>query len=162
MSAIIGANLSATYTAAELTASGVGFGAGDRFRGHDGKEWVFVKASAAITQYDVCTFDETFITTVAPLSTSNDAFGDKIGVAPVAIASGSWGWLQIYGPCTMNAVASTAANAILGSSATAGHVDDVVSTGFATLDGIALTTARGGTNGSAPGVLNYPVQRTIA
>lgn len=162
MTAFVGAKVNGSWTADELTASGVGFAVGDRFASHDGKEYVFVKASAAIAQYDAVTYDETYNTTVAPLSTSNDAAGDRIGVAPVAIASGSFGWLQIYGVGQVNAIASTAANAQLGSSATAGMVDDVISAGFATIDGLYLTATRGGTNGPAACVMNYPIIRSIA
>ncbi len=134
---------------------------GNRVRTYDGKEYVYVKASAAIAQYDVCTYDETFITTVAPVSTSNDARGDFIGVAPAAIASGSYGWLQIYGPCTMNVKASCAANARINTTATGGSPDDDGTTGAFQLDGIYLTTARGGSDGSAAGILNYPIQGAV-
>jgi hypothetical protein len=67
--------------------SGKTFSPGDRAEDYNGKIYIYVKASSAIAQYDVVTYDETFTTTVAPVTTSNDARGDLIGVAPVAIAS---------------------------------------------------------------------------
>lgn len=130
---------------------------GQMFRDKSGNEWVYVKASSAIAQYDVVTYDETFNTTVAPLGTANDARGDKVGVPSVAIASGSYGWLQVWGPCTMNVLASCAANVRLNTTATAGSLDDDGTTGAMQVEGIYLTTARGGTNGSAAGVLSYPI-----
>lgn len=156
MSVTVGVNTSQTFSA--LT-DGRGFGLGDR-TGPDaaGKSWVFVKASSAIAQYDVVTFDETYNTTVAPLSTSNDARGDLVGVASVAFASGDYGWLQVAGPCTMNVLASCAANVRLNTTATAGSLDDDGAVGSLQVEGIYLTTARGGTNGSAAGILNFPIQ----
>ena len=159
---IIGSNPSSVFT----TSTTDGYDnppvkVGERFvDDKNGKEYVYVKASSAIAQYDVVTFDETWNTTVAPLSTSNDAKGDKVGVAPAAIASGSWGWLQIYGPCTMNVLASCAANVQLNTTATAGSLDDDATAGAIAITGIHLTTARAASNGSAAGILNYPVQAT--
>jgi hypothetical protein len=137
--------------------NGKTFALGDRAEDYLGKQYVYVKASSAVAQYDVCTIDPaTYSTTVAPLGTANDARGNLVGVAPVAIASGSYGWLQIYGACTMNVKASCAANVRLNTTATAGSPDDDGTTGAMAIDGLYLTTARGGTDGSAPGVCNYP------
>lgn len=153
MSAQIGLDITQAFTA--LT-SGRTFSPGNVVESHDGKQFVYVKASSAIAQYDVVTYDETYITTVAPLSTSNDARGDRLGVAPAAIASGSYGFLQIYGPCTMNVLASCAANVRLNATTTAGSPDDDGTASSMVCDGMYLTTARGSTAGSAPGILNFP------
>lgn len=150
---MIGANLSTPVS--NLT-DGRSFGLGDRYRDQAGKEYVYVKASAAIAQYDVVTYDETYNTTVAPLSTSNDAVGDKVGVAPAAFASGDYGWLQIYGVATINVKASCAANVKLNTTATAGSLDDDATSTAKTVLGLYLTTARAASDGSAAGVLNYP------
>lgn len=156
MSAAFGAKVDSTFTS--LT-DGHGYSVvGQRFEDQNGKVWVLVKASAAIAQYDVVTYDETYNTTVAPLSTSNDARGDKVGVAPVAFASGDYGWLQIAGPCTMNVLASCAANVRLNTTATAGSLDDDGTASSLQVEGIYLTTARGSSAGSAAGILNYPIQ----
>lgn len=153
-SSVVGYNLNDSFS---TTTDGRMWGVGDRVTNDVGKEYVFVKASSAIAQYDVVTFDETYTTTVAPLSTSNDARGDLVGVAPVAIASGSYGWLQIYGPCVMNVLASCAANVRINTTATAGSLDDDGTAGSMQVEGIFLTTARGGSNGSAAGILNRPI-----
>ena len=139
------------------TTDGRMFGLGDVITDHNGKTYIFVKATAAIAQYDVITFDETHSGVVAPLSTSNDARGDRVAVAPFAFASGEYGWVQIYGACTMNVLASCAANARLNTTATAGSLDDDGTAGAMQVEGIFLTAARGGTNGSAAGILNWPM-----
>jgi hypothetical protein len=137
---------------------GIPFGVGNRFvDAKNTKEFVFVKATSAIAASDVVTFDQTASTTVAPLGTANDARGSRVGVAPVAIASGSYGWVQIYGAVTaMNVLASCAANVRINTTGTAGSLDDDGTAGSMQVQGIYLTTARGGTNGTAPGILEYP------
>ena len=155
MTYAIGQNTAETYTASELASSGKGFGVGDIYTDHTGKSWVFVVAGGAIAASDVAVFDEAY--SALALSTSNDARGDLVGVAPVAIASGSYGWLQRTGPCTMNVLASCAANTRLNTTATAGSLDDDNTVGAFTLEGIFLTTARAASPGSAPGILNNPI-----
>lgn len=154
MTTLAGLNTSSTFTS---TTDGKSFAPGTRVTDRGEKVYVLVKASAAIAQYDVVTVDETYITTVAPLSTSNDARGDIVGVAPVAIASGEYGWVQIYGPCTMNVLASCAANVRINTTATGGSLDDDGTVGSMQVEGIYLTAARAASNGSAAGILNYPI-----
>lgn len=158
MTAFVGARVLGTIGAADLLASAVGFSLGERFVAHDGKEYVFLKASAAIAQYDAITYDPTFQTLVAPVSTANDAGGNRIAVAPVAVASGDYFWGQVYGPAIVNALAACAANVRLNTTGTAGQLDDDgTATEFA-IDGIVLTAARGGSAPTAA-ILNYPAQR---
>lgn len=156
MSNIIGANTASVSTTAT-------HGLGDMFTDHDGKVWVYVQASATIAQYDVVTYDETYYTTVAPVSTSNDARDDKLGVAPVAFANDEYGWLQIYGPCTMNVLASCNANAELTTTATGGALDDATTASLIVADGIVLTAANSASVAAAKaGILNFPkVGRTL-
>jgi hypothetical protein len=115
-----------------------------------GKHWVYVQANGAIAQYDVVAVDET-----GQAATITKALADastKVGVASAAFADNEYGWAQIYGNCTLNVLASCAADAILYTSATAGSLDDT-STSQTKIDGILLTTSRGGTDGSAAGFM---------
>lgn len=155
MSSLIGANTGATTTTAE-------FGLGDRHIDHNGKVWVYVQASASIAQYDVVTYDETYYTTVAPVSTSNDARGDKLGVAAVAFANDEYGWLQIYGPCTLNVLGSCNPNVELTTSATGGSLDDATTSSLVVADGIVTTAASVSAAAAQAGILNFPaVGRTL-
>lgn len=155
MTAFVGARVDDTMTSAILAASGRGFGLGDRLVRHDGTEWVFVQAAAAVAQYDVVYFTSAYAAT--SLSTANDARGNLCGVASVAFASGDFGWVQTKGPVSnANVLASAAANVRLNTTATGGSLDDDGTTGAMQVQGIYLTTARGGTNGPAPAILNYP------
>ncbi len=102
----------------------------------------------------VVIIDEAY--TALMVSTSNDARGDLAGVAPAAIAASSFGWVQVKGPADVQVAASCAANVRLNTTATAGQIDDDGTAGAIQVQGIYLTTARGGSAGTAPGVLNYP------
>lgn len=155
MTAFVGAKRDDTMTASQITQGGKGFGLGDRYVANDGTEWLYVQASAAVAQYDVVTI--TIAYAAASLGTANDARGNLVGVAPVAFASADFGWVQVKGPvANMNVLASAAANVRLNTTATAGSLDDDGTAGSMQVQGAYLTTARGGSNGPAPAILNYP------
>jgi hypothetical protein len=138
--------------------NGKTFALGDRAETYDGRQFVYVKASGAISQYDVVTFDSaTYNTTVASVTTANALRGSLLGVAPVAIASGSYGWLQIYGPCSVNVKTLCAANTQINTTATGGALDDDATASAYVADRV-LTTTTNSTSATAamPAVINYP------
>ena len=156
MTTLIGVDILNPVTAAELT-QGKGFGLGDRHIDQSGNEYVYVQAGVGgITANFVATINEAYDAVM--VSTSNDARGDLLGVAPVTIAASRYGWVQVKGVCTVQVAASCAANVRLNTTATAGQLDDDGTAGSITCDGIFLTTARGAGAGTAPGVLNYAIQ----
>lgn len=124
--------------------------------GSGGKVYVYVQAAGAITGDGyVCTMDGAF--QAAMLTTSNDAEGDKIGVADCAFADDEYGWLQIYGPCGIRSEQDALANSFLGATSDAGQVDDAAATGLY-ISGMIFETATGGADAvNATGVLNWPV-----
>lgn len=155
MSFAAGFNPDQTFTATELETGGKGFSLGDVVEDHAGRKWIFVVADSSISAGRVCQIADDL--GAAHVSTSNAALGMRLGVAKVAIAGGSYGWLQIYGQCPAIQVgASAAANAQLNTTATAGQLDDDGANGAAIINGIVLTTTNGGQAGTAPGVLNFP------
>lgn len=163
----LGFNFNLTYTAYDQTAvssatnspdnPGPPVAVGTVANGTGDTTFVFVKASAAIAAGDVCqiTTATQFATGV---TTTNALLGNQIGVAQVAIASGSYGWLQRNGACSNISVAAVVANVQLATTATAGQLDDVVTTGFKNINGIVITTSGG--PGVLAGTLNYPVVGT--
>lgn len=126
---------------------------GTRMIGNDSSTWLYVTAGSAIAQYDVVTVTEAFSGVPCTKALIDD--GHIVGVAPEAISSGEYGWVQLTGVVTMNVLASCAADVALYSSATAGSLDDT-SSGQSRVNGICLTTARGGTDGEAPGLGTWP------
>ena len=150
---MIGASLTEPMSADEVLQSGKGFGLGDRYVTHDGKEYVYVQADGAITGAGyVVTISETYQAKMA--STSNDDLGDLVGVAGAAFADNDYGFVQVKGPANIQVAASAAAYTQLNTTSTAGQIDDAVA--GANVNGIVLTTANGASAGTAAGVLNYP------
>tara|TARA_R100001377_G_scaffold35519_2_gene19618 strand:+ start:381 stop:767 length:387 start_codon:yes stop_codon:yes gene_type:complete len=121
--------------------------------GTDASTWLYIEAGAAIAQYDVVAVTELYVG--VPITKALVDTGELVAIAPQAITNGEYAWVQLTGTCTINVLASAAANVILFSTATAGSLDDA-STGQTRVDGLKLTAARGGTAGSAAGLASYP------
>jgi len=157
-SGVLGVNFAQTYSVSSTLypyTADIPFNLGQISQGTDGSQWIFVKyGTGGVTGLGyVCVYDEDFLAVMQ--STSTGAIGDKIGVAPAAATIGQYGWLQVYGTCDdIRVFTSCAANVALGSTANAGEIDDTITT--KALAGIWLTTARGASQGNAPGVLNFP------
>ena len=160
----LGVNLATVYPA-QATAlypytQTIPFELGQMAQGTDGSMWTFVQfGTGGVTGLGyVVTFDQAFAAVM--LSTDNDVYGKKVGVAPAAASATNYGWVQVYGTCDdIRCEQDALANSILGPTADAGQIDDAAATGLF-IRGLTLTTARGGTDGNAPGVLNYPVVDT--
>lgn len=165
-SGILGANFADVFTPPTSGTYSAGdqppFAVGTIAYGTDGSGWVYVQLGTGGITGDgyVCVYDEDFLAVM--LSTSNDTYGDKLGVPQCGAAvEDDYCWLQVLGTSDGVQVAASAdANVDLVATATAGQLDDGVTTGvFA--KGITLTTARGGTAGTAPAILNWPVVDTL-
>lgn len=154
MTAFFGANLGSlgSMTAAELVAGGKGFSVGDTYVDNSGNGYTFILAGGAITGAGfVVRFGIDYSATM--ISTSNDARGDRVGVALGAIASGEYAWVQTSGVfANVQVLASAAANTRLNTTATAGALDDDGTAGSFPIDGLVLTTARAASQGNAPGL----------
>ena len=158
MTVAVGANIAQTFT---TTTDGKWVTPGTVFRSFQNKTYIFVKATGTIAVGDVVTYDETFVTTVAALSTSNDFSGDALGVGVVAMSSGDYGWLQIEGVTAFSVLASCAANVQLNSTGTAGALDDdATSTTFPAI-GMFLTVAATGAAVTAGVIQNKAYQGKV-
>lgn len=157
---ILGVDPTATYTvsASVPEVPAAPFAVGTVCRGTDGTEFVFVQNNSSSTALVVG--DVVYLTTAwkaAQLSTANDARGFLAGVAVSAIPASGYGWVQRAGICAaISVLASAAANTRLNTTGTAGALDDDGTSTAMQVQGIYLTTARGGTAGTAAGVLNLP------
>lgn len=155
MSVLVGGNVTEAYSSSELTQSGKGFGLGDRLCRHDGKEYVWVQASGAVTGAGyVVALDEDY--QAAEATNTVAVYGDLVGVALGAMADDDYGWVQVKGPCVIRVAASCGANAAITSTTTAGQLDDAAGAGTKNIDGAALTTANGGSAATAAAIINYP------
>jgi hypothetical protein len=117
----IGAYTGANFSS--LTAEGKGFTPGDTFADHQGQEWMYVRAAAAITQYDCVHIDASY--DASPITDTLAKQAGRIGFAQVAAAaSGEYGWVMISGKPTVRLAAACADDVPLFTSATAGVLDD--------------------------------------
>lgn len=111
--------------------------------GNDGATYVYIKAGGAIAQYAACKFDDTL--NAVELTTTNAGSEPCTIVVPqVAFASGEYGWAACEGLFTVKAAASCVQDVKLYTTATAGVVDDSVTTLIVGLK--IITTITGATS----------------
>ena len=131
------------------------------------KEFIYVKTIEAITAAGyMVVFDDPDNAEMADTTSSAPGTkgpGSRAGAAMAAIASGGFGWLQVYGKGSVRTLASAAKGTQLNTTATAGALDDDATAGSEVISGVVLGTATGGaeaTNSDA--FFSYPtVLRTL-
>jgi hypothetical protein len=131
------------------------FALGTRMKGPDGSDWVYVRASGAVTGPGFAVvLTRTF--GAAMVTNTNGLRGLAIGIPAVAFAANEYGWVQVYGACDIRVAASCAANVETTTTTTAGELDDAAGAGTKEILGLVLTTAREASAGLAPGFISYP------
>ncbi len=130
------------------------------------KGYMFILAGGAITgDAYICDIDGSSYSTVMCTTTTTapgTGQGKAVGVARAAIASGSYGWVQVYGFGLVRTLANAVAYTSLNSTATAGALDDDATAGSEVIEGIVLDAAQGGATGNQNGWINWPrVGRTL-
>jgi len=125
---VVGANTSGVYSPAGNTAEyGQTHKLGEVMTTYDGKRWLFVSASTSLTSYQVAAVTSSGY--AVPVTTALGSSGiNKVGVAQNNISSGSWGWIQILGGCTLSVLSTCSSKVALFTSGTAGSLDDTTST----------------------------------
>lgn len=114
-------------------------------------EFVYVKATAAIAVGQPVLFDTYGATGILAVTTSRGL----IGIAMAAIASGSYGWVQVLGNAVVKA-GTVVANTAVYATAVAGTLDDAVSA-TNKLDNAIFKTADGTpAAGFAVAQIEYP------
>lgn len=132
------------------------FALGTANRDDDGREWIYVQAGAgglAASQAAVMTAGYSAVAA----TTANALYGQLVGVPAIAIPANSFGWVQTFGPCTVNVAASCAANVRINTTATAGRLDDDGTVGAKVISHIALTVANGGAAANVAAFLARPI-----
>lgn len=152
---MIGAFPADVLTSAQAIDEGRGFGLGDRYVDHLGREYVWCQfgSGGATGAGYVMVIDAAFSAVMATNSTA--LRGLRVGVAPAAASANEFGWVQIYGSADVWTDVAVV-NAAMASTTTAGQIDDAAGTGTKQIVGLSLTTARTSTAGLAPAFLNYP------
>lgn len=128
--------------------------------------WMYVNAAEAITAAGyACVVDSSFAAEMLDTTSSapGAGAGKTVGAAGAAIASGGYGWIQIWGKGSLRTLASAALGTELTSSATPGAVDDATTAGLEVINGLTLNTATGGAEATnTDAFFNFPhVGRTL-
>lgn len=127
------------------------------------KIYMYVSGAVAGAGY-VTLIDAAFAVVAATTTSTAPAAGQgkAVGVGVAAIASGGYGWVQVYGVCSVRGAASMAAYTALNSTAASGVVDDDAGAGAEVITGLVATTAVGGAEATTTGFANWPsVGRTL-
>ena len=164
-------NIGLNITEVKTAAQGAAFRLGTLMRLDDYDtagtvEFIYATTSEAVTGAGyLCVLNSANIAEMADTASTAGGAGQgmRVGAAQAAIASGGFGWLQVYGKGSLRTLASAAQGTQLTCSATAGAVDDATTAGLEVIDGLSLGTATAGapaTNTDA--YFNYPsVGRTL-
>lgn len=128
------------------------FPVGARYKANDGTEWVYLKASATIRQYDCCVSVDN--ATTQPITSTLGLRGMAICIAQQAYASGDYGWYLLSNPLgstsyKVRVALSCAIDAKLATTAFTGTLDDTTAGTVLRVDGIVLTDSQpAGSSGS--------------
>lgn len=153
----VGASYATATNTTPVLGGGKGFTVGTRAEGPNGKEYVFVQSASAIAQYDVVAIphDGSFI--AAGLTTTNaPTSGQAIGVAPAALSSGDYGWVQIYGNARVAVLGSCVKGIALWTTATGGALDDATASNYLVQNLVILSTNPTASATNMEGFLSYP------
>lgn len=129
-----------------------GFPVGMRQVLNDGSQWIYLKASATITQYMCCVSVDN--ATTQGITSTLGLRGMAICIAQQAYATGEYGWFLIANPFggstyKVRVAASCAIDAKLATTANAGTLDDTTAGTVLRVDGIVLTDSQpAGSSGS--------------
>ena len=130
-----------------------------------GKAYCWVRASAAVKQYDFCPIDPSTDFDCAPVVAANSIRNYWGGIAPIAVPAGRWFWLQRVGKTLIRITGGAAAansqvrtNAALTDAAAPGRMTTANSTGndFVIGVGIVGTPSAATLLATIDGILNWP------
>jgi hypothetical protein len=165
MTTLIGTNFGAVSfaTATNTTpvlGGGKGFTIGTRATDYNGKEYVFCQANSAISAYNIVSIPSDTYVAVA-LQTSTSAASEIIGIPQYAMASGDYGWVQIYGACKLKVLGLCAKAVTLYSTATAGSLDDATASNYEVRGVQILSTNPSSTASAMSAFISWPKVRIL-
>lgn len=151
MSYVIGGKDNSTITSAELT-QGKGFTVGNRRTDEAGQTWMYVQASASLTQYDAVAIKANYKALQLTLDGAKAAV--EVGFAQVAFEVGDYGWVMITGRPLIRLAADCDKELALYATATGGVLDDATTS--AMIQGVVCTTSVTGATTAATCVAQFP------
>ena len=151
MAYVIGGKDNSTITSAELT-QGKGFTVGNRRTDEAGQQWVYIQASASLTQYDAVAIKANYKGLQLTLDGAKAAI--EVGFAQVAFDVGDYGWVQVTGRPLIRLAADCDKELALYATATGGVLDDATTS--AMIQGVVCTTSVTGATTAATCVAQFP------
>ncbi len=121
----------------------------------DNAEYMYVRADAAITQYDFVKIDDDFECTSITTAISGSE-PTMVGCAQVAFADTDYGWVAVSGSFTGRIASSCAADVKILTTTTAGVADDA---GGDAIQGLKATVAE--TTGTIANIVCFAAQRMV-
>lgn len=124
--------------------------------GNNSSQWLYVYASAAITQYAVVGVEASGTASMLTSTIARGAVPVRIGIAQVTFAAGDRGWVATEGTAlTVLTTAICSAGVKLFTTATAGRVSTAQATAAdAQIQGLVHSVTTGATASSAPCIAN--------
>lgn len=148
---VVSGRIGVDITVTHSSASGPKHALGDIVTTTRGQKFQYVKAGSTVNQYDCVVIAVTgsattvFSQEARPATIVFSSTFRKFGIAPVAIASGAYGWVQTGGgAASVNLAAACQPLVPLFFTATAGVLDDAVSSQACALGIVALSSASAG------------------
>jgi len=124
------------------------------------KIYMYVTTTTGITGAGyVCLVHPTlYSATMASVSSTAPGSGQgrqaALGVA--AVAANGYGWVQVFGQCSVRVAANCAGYTQLNSTASTGVIDDDATASSEVMEGIVTTASPGGAEGTVVGYANWP------
>lgn len=146
----LGVKFSDTHTDAKFTL-------GQQVTGNNGSIWIYIQASASITQYDAVRIDSGY--KIGQLTIDTGKQPVSVGFAQVAFSTADYGWVMLAGKPLVRLAADCEPSLAIYATATGGVVDDAtVST---MIQGLVADTSVTGATTAATCVANFPtIQRS--
>ena len=154
MTALMGIGGEAVHEDTTVIDSSAEVPVGTKAKDTGGNEYIYLQGVASTVANDWVTFDEAGLTIRAVANAKG-----RVAIAQAATVANTFGWYQIYGSATGNALTSFADNGAVFLTATAGSVDDADVAGDAIIGAVGRSALA---SGVATFELNYPVVQDIA
>lgn len=143
-----GGTLGVTLESTNSSAAGAQHALGSTVVGNNASQWMYVFASAAISQYQAVAIEASG--TASPASATNLRAGATPGIAQVAFDVHDYGWVALAGNnLRVMCNGAVAVSTRLYTTATAGNLDDAAASTQACISGLRVVVANVGSTASA-------------
>jgi hypothetical protein len=141
----LGVKLGDTHTTAQFTL-------GEIVHGNNGSVWMYIQASASVTQYDAVRIDDGYKIGQITIDTAKQPL--TVGFAQVAFSTADYGWVMLAGKPLVRLAADCEPSLAIYCTTTGGVVDDATTSSM--IQGLVAATSVTGATTAATCVANFP------